>query len=210
MGKTAARGRPRNFDIEQSLQAALQVFLEKGYEGASLDDLTVAMGISRPSLYAAFGNKEALFLRVLSLYSDPSFETMKDILFTENRSVQQSFEALFSWFSQNHSCQDQMQGCLMVNSTILCRADNPDTHARLQTLNLRNENLFQERLEQAIEQEELSPQADVRALAQYFNGLMQGMGVMARQRNSAEILENIAKTGLQVFSCFIRDVKNEA
>src|SRR5882724_9224474 len=65
-----AAGRPREFDIEQALERALQVFWRKGYEGASLADLTDAMGINRPSLYAAFGNKEELFRKVVDRYAD--------------------------------------------------------------------------------------------------------------------------------------------
>src|SRR3569623_2081793 len=65
---TAARGRPREFCVDDALSAALRVFWSKGYEGASLNDLTEAMGITRPSLYAAFGNKEALFRKALDLY----------------------------------------------------------------------------------------------------------------------------------------------
>jgi AcrR family transcriptional regulator len=61
-------GRPRAFDIEKALDQALQVFWHKGYEGASLSDLTAAMGINRPSLYAAFGNKEELFRKALERY----------------------------------------------------------------------------------------------------------------------------------------------
>src|SRR3954463_3624794 len=63
-----ARGRPRKFDADQALDAALAVFWRKGYEGASLPDLTEAMGINRPSLYAAFGNKEELFRRAVDRY----------------------------------------------------------------------------------------------------------------------------------------------
>src|SRR5260221_7462696 len=62
-------GRPRAFDIAEALENALRVFWEKGYEGASLSDLTGAMGINRPSLYAAFGNKESLFRKVLDRYA---------------------------------------------------------------------------------------------------------------------------------------------
>jgi AcrR family transcriptional regulator len=65
---TRSRGRPLSFDREQVLDAAVQVFWEKGYEGASLDDLTKAMGINRPSLYGKFGNKHALFMQAIDRY----------------------------------------------------------------------------------------------------------------------------------------------
>src|SRR6201995_3264849 len=66
----AAVGRPREFDTEEALSSALKVFWRKGYEGASLADLTEAMGITKPSLYAAFGNKEELFRKALDRYTD--------------------------------------------------------------------------------------------------------------------------------------------
>src|SRR3954466_14672758 len=62
------RGRPRAFDVDEALDKALKVFWRKGYEGATLPDLTRAMGINRPSLYAAFGSKEALFRKVIDRY----------------------------------------------------------------------------------------------------------------------------------------------
>jgi AcrR family transcriptional regulator len=65
---TSPKGRPREFCVDQALAAALRVFWRKGFDGASLTDLTDAMGITRPSLYAAFGNKEELFRKALDLY----------------------------------------------------------------------------------------------------------------------------------------------
>ena len=67
---TLQKGRPREFDAEDALDRALEVFWRKGYEGASLAELTEAMGINRPSLYAAFGNKEALFRLAFDRYAD--------------------------------------------------------------------------------------------------------------------------------------------
>ena len=64
------KGRPREFDADEALDRALEIFWRKGYEGASLAELTEAMGINRPSLYAAFGNKEALFRRALDRYAE--------------------------------------------------------------------------------------------------------------------------------------------
>src|SRR5438874_8768237 len=66
----ATRGRPRTFDVDETLDRALKVFWRKGYDGASLPDLTRAMGINRPSLYAAFGNKQSLFCKALKRYHE--------------------------------------------------------------------------------------------------------------------------------------------
>src|SRR5438445_3107154 len=74
------RGRPREFDVEKALERAMNVFWRKGYEGASLPDLTRAMGINRPSLYAAFGNKESLFRKALDRYAEGPGSYVRDAL----------------------------------------------------------------------------------------------------------------------------------
>ena len=79
------KGRPREFCVDQALAAALRVFWSKGYEGASLTDLTDAMGITRPSLYAAFGNKEALFRKALDLYEREKLEYTRAALAAADR-----------------------------------------------------------------------------------------------------------------------------
>src|SRR6478735_11363440 len=76
----ASRGRPRAFDLETALEQALQVFWEKGYQGTSLSDLTSAIGINRPSLYAAFGNKEALFRKALDRYVEKTVVFVLDAI----------------------------------------------------------------------------------------------------------------------------------
>src|SRR3546814_16775561 len=77
---TPVKGRPREFDVGDALAAALRVFWSKGYEGASLTDLTEAMGIARPSLYAAFGNKEALFRKAPDIYEEEKLASVRGAL----------------------------------------------------------------------------------------------------------------------------------
>src|ERR1700753_124748 len=78
--KEPARGRPRSFDSDLALDRALRVFWEKGYEGTSLSDLTAAMRINRPSLYAAFGDKESLFRKALDRYTGAQFSYIQNAL----------------------------------------------------------------------------------------------------------------------------------
>jgi hypothetical protein len=107
------RGRdPRRFSADAALDAAMKVFWTKGFAGASLNDLTDAMEITRPSLYAAFGNKEALFFKALDLYQSLRKDYMTEALQTPTaRGV---FEALLRGALRNQLAEGQPRGCLMV------------------------------------------------------------------------------------------------
>src|SRR5881397_2597277 len=105
-------GRPRSFDLDKALDAALQVFWQKGYEGASLSDLTEAMGINRPSLYAAFGNKEALFRKVLDRYFAGPAAYVREAL--QEPTARAVVERLLLGAAESHSDPRHPQGCLAV------------------------------------------------------------------------------------------------
>src|SRR6478609_7633361 len=114
----ACKGRPREFDLDEALAAALRVFWSKGYEAASLSDLTEAMGITRPSLYAAFGNKEALFKKTLDLYEREKLTYMSHALSAPTaRGVA---ERLLHGAIANATSKNEPQGCLGVISTVNC------------------------------------------------------------------------------------------
>ena len=111
-------GRPRAFDADKVLDRALQVFWRKGYEGTSLSDLTNAMGINRPSLYAAFGDKEALFRKVLDRYADgPASYVGKALEEPRARAV---MERLLRETVEASAKRGNPKGCLMVQSTLAC------------------------------------------------------------------------------------------
>jgi len=111
-------GRPRAFDVDQALDQALKVFWRKGYEGASLPDLTRAMGINRPSLYAAFGNKEALFRKALDRYDDGPAAYVREAL--EEPTARAVVEALLRGAVDLLSCPRNPHGCLMVQGALSC------------------------------------------------------------------------------------------
>ena len=113
------KGRPREFCVDMALAAALRVFWSKGYEGASMTDLTEAMGITRPSLYAAFGNKERLFLKVIERYSDGPGGYLLDML--ESPDAREAVRSLLDKAADLQTGKglprDHPRGCLIVNAT---------------------------------------------------------------------------------------------
>src|SRR3954467_13358247 len=109
-------GRPREFDTEEALTAALKVFWRKGYEGASLTDLTEAMGITRPSLYCAFGNKEALFKKALDLYEREKLSFIDASLAAPTG--REGIEQFLNNFCDVYASDPETLGCMGVNSVL--------------------------------------------------------------------------------------------
>src|ERR1700693_4126605 len=111
-------GRPRSFDLDQALDRALQVFWRKGYEGTSLADLTGAIGINRPSLYAAFGDKETLFRKALDRYAEGPAAYVREALKqpTARAVTEQLLRGTTDLLTDTH----HPSGCLVVQSALVC------------------------------------------------------------------------------------------
>lgn len=197
MPNVRERGRPRSFDKEAALQKALSVFADKGYESASLDELTTAMGINRPSLYAAFGNKENLFLQALEAYGKPLMAQMREQLFSEPDTYL-AFQKFMHNLAELHSAGGCTRGgCLVINSTILSCSEQQVFADALQCQHNQHEEVFYERLELGRSRGDLPADTDCRALAGFFNGVMAGMGVLSRAQRNPETLKNLAKLSLR-------------
>src|SRR5262245_66164321 len=113
-----ASGRTRQFDPEEALDQALEVFWTRGYEGATLPELTRAMGINRPSLYAAFGNKEQLFRKALDRYQTGPQSFLAEAL--KQPTARAVVEAIFSGFVRMQRDRDRPRGCLLVSGALAC------------------------------------------------------------------------------------------
>src|SRR5262245_4209103 len=140
-------GRPRAFDIDLALDRALTVFWRKGYEGASLPDLTRAMGINRPSLYAAFGNKETLFRKAVARYLEGPGQYVQEALRapTARTMVEQLLQGTIDMVAG----ADHPPGCLLVHGALVCGQANASIRRTLISKRATAIKAIQERFEQA-------------------------------------------------------------
>jgi AcrR family transcriptional regulator len=192
-----AVGRPRAFDTDEALDRALQVFWRKGYEGSSLSDLTEAMGINPPSLYAAFGNKEGLFRQVLERYmAGPASYARAALAAPTARAI---VEQLMSGAADLLTDQRNPGGCLLVQGA-LSSADGAD-HVR-QELNARRaagEAALRQRLMRAKSAGDLPADADPSGLARFIAAVIYGMAVQAAGGASRKDLQPVIEMALRAW-----------
>jgi AcrR family transcriptional regulator len=191
----AVRGRPREFDVVEALAAALRVFWEKGYEGASLTDLTDAMGVTRPSLYAAFGNKEALFKQALDLYESEKLAYVAKALEapTARGVVQRMLEGTIE------NITSECPGCLGVIASVSCGSvSSPiqqDIRARAQS----SRDAMVTRMQRAIDEGDFAQPVTAEAITQYLTALLQGLAVQAGAGASRAQLDDVANSALAMW-----------
>jgi AcrR family transcriptional regulator len=191
------RGRPREFDLDQALDRALEVFWRKGYEGASISELTEAMGINRPSLYAAFGNKEELFRKALDRYvQGPAAYTYRALDELTARSV---VERLLHDAADALTCPDNPHGCLGVQGALACGDAATSIKEELCARQARWEAALQRRLERAKREGDLSGSANCADLAQFIATIIQGMAVQAAGGATRQELRKVADLALHAW-----------
>ena len=192
------KGRPREFDINQALESAMFVFWRNGYEGTSLNDLTTAMNINRPSLYAAFGDKESLFFKVLERYVEQyCSEGMRELL--QHTEIREAIAAFLNSVADLLTASRLPPGCLIANSTLECGRRRFDAIGRrLSQCHAETVSGLYQRLRLAQIQGQLPESEDVQALAQFFTATMLGMAVIARTNADTGMIRQLAMTALRV------------
>lgn len=190
-------GRPRAFDIDRALDRALQVFWEKGYEGTSLSDLTAAMVINRPSLYAAFGNKEALFRKALDSYAErQSAHVIQALSEPTARAV---VERLLLAAADSQTDPRHPRGCLMVQGALSCGETANPIRLELNSRRAAGEAALRKRFARAKGQGDLPATASPGDLARYVMTVVQGMAVQATGGASRKDLRRVAQTALRAW-----------
>jgi len=190
-------GRPRSFDTGKALECALQVFWRKGYEGASLSDLTKAMGINRPSLYAAFGDKQALFSKALDHYSDGPAAYFREALKapTARAVAERLLQGTADMVTQPHL----PHGCLWVQGASGCRGAENTIGQQVITRRRAGEAALRKRFNRAKSEGDLPVNCDPSALARYISTVIHGIAIQAADGATRRQLQEVIDTALRAW-----------
>ena len=196
-GKRSA-GRPRAFDRELALDIALDLFWRHGFDGASIPQLTSAMGISPPSLYAAFGSKDALYRETIARYQI-KYSGFMHSLFDEKISAQDAVEQALLAAAKQFSDPCHALGCMISSAELQASPGNEKLAAEITGIRLASQHMLHTRLEAARKTGELAKNTDTSSLAAFYAMVTQGMSVQARDGATATTLKRLAKLAMRVW-----------
>jgi AcrR family transcriptional regulator len=192
-------GRPREFNFDEALDRALEVFWRKGYEGTSIPDLTEAMGINRPSLYAAFGNKESLFGKVVDRYSEKSGKHIREAL---NESTARAVvEKLLRGTVDLLGNPKQPQGCLLVQSALTCGEEADCIRRELIARRNQIRVALRDRFQKAIDEKDLPADSNADDLARFVATFMNGLAVQAASGAKKAELLRVVEMVIDAWEC---------
>ncbi len=189
------RGRPRAYNPEAAIQQALDIFWHQGYSAASLDGIANAAGMNRPSLYAAFGNKHALYIKALEQYWVQAADAMRKALADNTLSLRQALTHFYQGqLSIYFSGDGQPRGCFMISTaTSESMGDAPIQTFLLGRMHQLDASL-ETRLRAAIIAGELKKDADVAALAIVGSAVLHTLSIRARAGESRAVLMEVANS----------------
>jgi AcrR family transcriptional regulator len=176
----------------------MEVFWARGYEGASLGELTEAMGINKPSLYAAFGCKEALFREAVALYDALESAPIQRAL-DEAPTARAAVEASLRHNARAYSRPDQPRGCMVVLASLLGTPENEIVRQFLKENRALGEAALRRRIERGFAEGDVPARADARRIAAFYTTVTQGLSVQARDGASTEALETIVDAAMSAW-----------
>lgn len=188
-------GRPREFDAETALDRAMEVFWRHGYEGATIAQLTEAMGINPPSLYACFGNKEGLLKAALDRYTKLRNVWMDEVVAAPT--ARDVAERMLLGIAEKQTDPANPPGCLLVQGGIACGTGSESVPFELAARRAQNEDQLRDRFIRAKAEGDLKPNSDPAALARYVSAVSVGMGVMASSGADRDALRQVADVAVQ-------------
>jgi AcrR family transcriptional regulator len=190
------RGRPRSFDREAALERAMEVFWRQGFEGSSLQDLTKAMGINPPSLYAAFGDKERLYLECVERYQAKHGGACP---YESEPTARGAIAKLLLYMATELTKACNPRGCMMVMSAATCSGSSEEMQSALHERRKSSRAHIKERIDRGIREGDVAPGVDSAALADFYAAVMSGMSLQARDGASRKSLLATVETAMRAW-----------
>ena len=190
------RGRPRSFDRDAALERAIEVFWAKGYESASISDLTRAMGINPPSLYAAFGDKEQLFLQAIERYQAVRGSSCP---YGDAATARDAFAALLTYMADELTSNEHPRGCMMIMAAATASSASQELQAALACRRAESQAYMKARIQQGIKEGDVPPETDAAALTDFYATIIGGMSLQAKDGASRKSLLATAERAMSVF-----------
>ena len=190
------RGRPRSFDRDAALGRAMEVFWTKGFEGTSINDLTEAMGINPPSLYAAFGDKERLFIEAIERYQAARGASCP---YCEEPTARKAMLKLLTYMADDLCCTEHPRGCMMMIAAATSTSASTELQAMLARRRAEARARMKDRIERGIRDGDVPAGTDAGALADFYSTIVTGMSMQARDGASRKSLLATVERAMSVF-----------
>jgi AcrR family transcriptional regulator len=184
------RGRPREFDREQALQKAMQLFWARGYDAVSMADLRAELGVTQASLYAAFGDKEQLFREAVELYRRTAGLSTTRALAIDS-SAQKAIHAMLQAAVDAFSAPEAPGGCLLILGAINCAVENRAVQDHLLSIRLQISQSILERLKRGQHDGDVPKAAPIMALAAYYSTVLHGLALQSKDGASRKTLTQV-------------------
>ena len=191
------RGRPPAYDPDIARARARDGFWSAGDEASSLDDLSAAMAMNRPSVYGAFGDKEALYLKTLARYRDDSVVAMREAL-DPARPLREGLAWVYTKAIDTYLAGPYARGCFLIGTATTEAVGKAGVRAVLRDSLQSFDRVIEDRLRLAVRQGELAPKADPAALALIASAIMHSLAVRARAGEPRAALEALARAGVDL------------
>ena len=193
---TRTRGRPRQYDEDAALQAAGEVFWTKGFSATSLDDLTVAMGMNRPSIYRAFGDKEAVYRKALMLFCQGMEAAFERTMLAED-DIRKALASFYRDALAVYTSGEQPKGCMVMSTAVAAAACHPEIQADLLNVIRGLDQKIAKRLERACDAGQLEASFDATGRAAVAQSLLHSLSLRARAGETPSRLRRMIKAGVE-------------
>ena len=187
-------GRPRGFDAEVALHAAMLLFWRQGFDGTSYTDLTAATGMSKPTIYATFGDKVSLFRKAMVAYAEQATIVYKEAL--EQPTAREAVEACLRLARGLNAQLDEPKVCFLVQGALTGSADTQELREELGALQRQATHLLRMRLEKGKRKGELPKTANTAVMAEYFSSVVTGLSVQAANGATVSDLNQVIELAM--------------